>query len=295
MRAAAAPSAPAWQPRWEKAVDRAGRAAAPHAQRRRPRRDEAARDHAAGHAVRARPEFGHQPQPAGEHAPATTSQLAVEAFAHLLEQLAQESRTRMTDYDKTRRLGRRPLRRGSALPAGTGPGAHRHAARRQRAARRAHRRTAAGLRLEAEKHPVPQAEVQAQGLQSITNLIVRRRYGQGPTIALNAHGDVVPPGEGWTHDPYGGEIEDGKHLRPRRRRQQERLRQLHLRRARAGVAQGAPEGRRRTALHLRRGVRRRARAGLVAQPQTHQAGPADRRGLQLRGGDRAQRLPADWK
>jgi succinyl-diaminopimelate desuccinylase len=52
--------------------------------------------------------------------------------------------------------------------------------------------------------------VHAQGLQSITNLIVRRRYGQGPTIALNAHGDVVPPGEGWTHDPYGGAVQDGK-------------------------------------------------------------------------------------
>jgi acetylornithine deacetylase/succinyl-diaminopimelate desuccinylase family protein len=67
-----------------------------------------------------------------------------------------------------------------------------------------------GFGLEAEKHPVPQAEVKAQGLQSITNLIVRRRYGDGPTVALNAHGDVVPPGEGWTHDPYGGEIADGK-------------------------------------------------------------------------------------
>lgn len=65
--------------------------------------------------------------------------------------------------------------------------------------------------IEAEKHPVPAAEVQAAGLQSITNLIVRHRYGEGgKTIALNAHGDVVPPGEGWTHDPYGGEIESGK-------------------------------------------------------------------------------------
>jgi acetylornithine deacetylase/succinyl-diaminopimelate desuccinylase family protein len=63
---------------------------------------------------------------------------------------------------------------------------------------------------EAEKHAVPQAEVQAYGLQSITNLIVRRRYGEGRTIALNAHGDVVPPGEGWTHDPSGGEIQDGR-------------------------------------------------------------------------------------
>lgn len=64
---------------------------------------------------------------------------------------------------------------------------------------------------EAEKYPVPQAEVHAYGLESITNLIVRRRYGSGgKTIALNAHGDVVPPGEGWTHDPYGAEIEGGK-------------------------------------------------------------------------------------
>ena len=50
-----------------RAVAGAGRAAAPHAQRRRPRRDEAARGDAAGHAVRARPELGHQPQPAGKH------------------------------------------------------------------------------------------------------------------------------------------------------------------------------------------------------------------------------------
>lgn len=63
----------------------------------------------------------------------------------------------------------------------------------------------------AEKHPVPAERVHACGLRSITNLIVRRRYGDGGrTIALNAHGDVVPPGEGWTHDPYGGEIESGR-------------------------------------------------------------------------------------
>ena len=63
----------------------------------------------------------------------------------------------------------------------------------------------------AEKHPVPADEVQAYGLQSLTNLIVRRRFSeQGRTVALNAHGDVVPPGEGWTHPPYGGEVADGK-------------------------------------------------------------------------------------
>jgi acetylornithine deacetylase/succinyl-diaminopimelate desuccinylase family protein len=63
---------------------------------------------------------------------------------------------------------------------------------------------------DAEKHPVPDAQVKAHGLQSITNLIVRRRYADGPVIALNAHGDVVPPGEGWTRDPYGGEVADGR-------------------------------------------------------------------------------------
>jgi acetylornithine deacetylase/succinyl-diaminopimelate desuccinylase family protein len=69
----------------------------------------------------------------------------------------------------------------------------------------------AGFGLQAEQHAVPADEVRAYGLQSITNLIVRRRFGQGgPVIALNAHGDVVPPGEGWTHDPYGGEVVDGK-------------------------------------------------------------------------------------
>jgi len=61
----------------------------------------------------------------------------------------------------------------------------------------------------AEKHAVPEADVKAYGLESITNLIVRRKYGAGKTIALNAHGDVVPPGEGWVHPPYGGEIDNG--------------------------------------------------------------------------------------
>jgi len=74
-------------------------------------------------------------------------------------------------------------------------------------------RTAALLEefgFDAEQHAVPAAEAQAAGLQSITNLVVRRRYGAGRTVGLNAHGDVVPPGEGWTHDPYGGEVVGGK-------------------------------------------------------------------------------------
>jgi acetylornithine deacetylase/succinyl-diaminopimelate desuccinylase family protein len=65
------------------------------------------------------------------------------------------------------------------------------------------------LGFEVERHAVPEAQVKALGMVRATNLIVRRRFGDGPVIALNAHGDVVPPGEGWTHDPYGAEIVDG--------------------------------------------------------------------------------------
>jgi succinyl-diaminopimelate desuccinylase len=69
----------------------------------------------------------------------------------------------------------------------------------------------AGFGLHAEKHSVPSWAVQEYGLESITNLIVRREYASGGrVIALNAHGDVVPPGDGWSHDPYGAEIEHGK-------------------------------------------------------------------------------------
>jgi succinyl-diaminopimelate desuccinylase len=71
----------------------------------------------------------------------------------------------------------------------------------------------AALGFDVERHPVPEALVRQHGMRSITNLIVRRRFGAtadgGPTVALNAHGDVVPPGAGWTAQPYGAEIRDG--------------------------------------------------------------------------------------
>jgi acetylornithine deacetylase/succinyl-diaminopimelate desuccinylase family protein len=60
-----------------------------------------------------------------------------------------------------------------------------------------------------ERHPVPADVVRQNGMISATNLVVRHRFGDGPTVALNAHGDVVPPGEGWSTDPYSGEIRDG--------------------------------------------------------------------------------------
>ena len=60
-----------------------------------------------------------------------------------------------------------------------------------------------------ERHKVPTELCRKHGMISATNLVARRTYGPGPVVALNAHGDVVPPGIGWTADPYGAEIRDG--------------------------------------------------------------------------------------
>src|ERR1700761_1123356 len=61
-----------------------------------------------------------------------------------------------------------------------------------------------------ERDPVPAEAVAANGMRSATNLIIRHRFGPGPAIALNAHGDVVAPGEGWSSDPYTPTIRDGR-------------------------------------------------------------------------------------
>jgi succinyl-diaminopimelate desuccinylase len=38
----------------------------------------------------------------------------------------------------------------------------------------------------------------------------RRGHGAGPVIHLNGHMDVVPPGTGWTVDPFHGVVKDGR-------------------------------------------------------------------------------------
>ena len=64
--------------------------------------------------------------------------------------------------------------------------------------------------LKVERDPVPLADVQTNGMISATNLIVRHHFSDdGPVIALNAHGDVVQPGLGWSVDPYGAVVKDG--------------------------------------------------------------------------------------
>lgn len=61
-----------------------------------------------------------------------------------------------------------------------------------------------------ERYAVPEEEAAACGMRSCVNLVVRERFGAGPIVACNAHGDVVPPGEGWSVDPYGAQIHDGR-------------------------------------------------------------------------------------
>ncbi len=68
-----------------------------------------------------------------------------------------------------------------------------------------------GLGFKVERHKVPEVTVNRYGMKSVTNLVIREKFGtgKGPIIALNAHGDVVPPGQGWKHDPYGAEEKGG--------------------------------------------------------------------------------------
>lgn len=96
------------------------------------------------------------------------------------------------------------LREIVRVPSDTPPGDNTPAAERAAA-------LLTRLGFEVERHPVPAAFLQSYGMKSVTNLIVRHRFGPGgPTVALNAHGDVVPPGEGWTKPAYEGVIENGR-------------------------------------------------------------------------------------
>ncbi len=42
------------------------------------------------------------------------------------------------------------------------------------------------------------------------NVVGSRRGGAGPVVHLNGHIDVVPAGDGWTVEPFGGMVRDGK-------------------------------------------------------------------------------------
>ena len=96
------------------------------------------------------------------------------------------------------------LREIVKVPSDTPPGDNRPAAEKAAALLTA-------MSFDVERHPVPDDFLRGYGMRSVINLIMRHRFGSGgPTVALNAHGDVVPPGEGWTKPPYAGMIENGR-------------------------------------------------------------------------------------
>jgi len=58
------------------------------------------------------------------------------------------------------------------------------------------------------KYPEPEAAADIND-GGIVNLVVRHEFGDGPTIALVAHGDTAVVGPDWTRDPFGAEIDQG--------------------------------------------------------------------------------------
>lgn len=64
-------------------------------------------------------------------------------------------------------------------------------------------------------------DVLAAALEGLGFRVVRRRFGQvenlyarrgadGPNFCFAGHTDVVPPGEGWSRDPFAAEVRDGR-------------------------------------------------------------------------------------
>ena len=149
-----------------------------------------------------------------------------------------------------------------------------------------------------EAHPVPEEAVRAVGMISATNLIVRRKFGEGgPCVALNAHGDVVPPGLGWTQDPYGAAvIEDPQHGATMFGRGVAVSKSdfatytFALLALQSLFEEGrAAQGNDRAAFHVRRGSGRGYRPALAARKRLEQAGLRALRRLLVCGHHGAQR------
>lgn len=65
------------------------------------------------------------------------------------------------------------------------------------------------LGFEVERHAVPEERSRALGHSPLQNLVVRSRFGDGPTLAYASHVDTLAPGDGWSVDPFSGHIKDG--------------------------------------------------------------------------------------
>lgn len=62
-----------------------------------------------------------------------------------------------------------------------------------------------------QKLEVDAADAKVRGLANAQNIVSVHSFGKSDhrEIVLNAYGDAVPPGRGWTYDPYDGEIVNG--------------------------------------------------------------------------------------
>jgi len=60
-----------------------------------------------------------------------------------------------------------------------------------------------------KKYPEPEAGIDIND-NGLVNLVVRHEFGDGPVIALVAHGDTAVVGPDWTREPFGAEIDQGR-------------------------------------------------------------------------------------
>lgn len=60
-----------------------------------------------------------------------------------------------------------------------------------------------------ERHAVDGELVRRAGRDKLTNLVIRHRFGDGPTLAFQVNGDTAPVGRNWRREPFAAEIEKG--------------------------------------------------------------------------------------
>lgn len=66
-----------------------------------------------------------------------------------------------------------------------------------------------GLGFEVERHAPTADHLGASGHPPLQNLVVRSRFGDGPTLAFASHLDTFTPSDDWSVDPFQGHIKDG--------------------------------------------------------------------------------------
>jgi hypothetical protein len=228
MRAAAAPSAPAWQARWERAVAAHWACRAPHAQRRRARRDEAARGDAAGHAVHARGERRHQPQPAGV-GQQPRHRLCVQALQNLLDAACHGARPMSATATPPSTPGSTPLRREVRflqelvrVPTDTPPGNNAPHAERTAACCRPSASTPSATPCPTRPCRPPACSPSPTWSCGAATATAARHRAERPRRRGAAR-------RGLDARPLRRRGRGRPALRPRRGGQQERLRHLHLR------------------------------------------------------------------